>query len=249
MILSYRRYFPKTNPFLGIIITVIDQNRRKHHERQIYKLKLQLDSLAVFSQIKKDPVIRKLRRLLKALCANDTEAAVAAWGSFAAALLPHTASLTEYVKSRVMEDDNFYVKEKASGRPTDREADEAARREIDILQNVCAFSSQDAADAIDYDGYLPSWRTEASDLHRDFAEKLESIGRTGYGIYARYSFFRVDQGSIVPVAHPDFQPLESLFGYERERSLIIKNTRALIDGTGASNMLLYGDAGQEKAPL
>ena len=47
---------------------------------RFYKLKLQLDSLAVFSQIKKDPVIRKLRRLLKALCANDTEAAVAGLG-------------------------------------------------------------------------------------------------------------------------------------------------------------------------
>ena len=49
------------------------------------------------------------------------------------------------------------------------------------------------------------------------------------------------------MAHPDYQPLESLFGYERERELIIKNTEALVDGTGASNMLLYGDAGTGKS--
>ena len=51
----------------------------------------------------------------------------------------------------------------------------------------------------------------------------------------------------MPVKHPDCQMLDQLFGYERERDLIIRNTRALVDGTGASNMLLYGDAGTGKS--
>jgi len=66
-------------------------------------------------------------------------------------------------------------------------------------------------------------------------------------MFAKYSFFRLENGQIVPVAHPDFQPVNQLFGYERERGLIMKNTEALVNGTGASNMLLYGDAGTGKS--
>ena len=78
-------------------------------------------------------------------------------------------------------------------------------------------------------------------------EKLSNISRTGYGIYAKYSFFRLEDGEIVPVAHPDYQRLDELFGYERERDIIIRNTTSFAKGQGASNMLLYGDAGTGKS--
>ena len=94
---------------------------------------------------------------------------------------------------------------------------------------------------------LPKWKTEDLNLVKDFTKKLAEISHTGYGIYAKYTFFRVEDGDIVPVAHPDYQDLDQLFEYQRERDLVIKNTEALLDGTGASNMLLYGDMGTGKS--
>ena len=84
----------------------------------------------------------------------------------------------------------------------------------------------------------------------DFAARYEENIRTllhGYGIYAKYHVFTVHSGAIVPVRHPDPQRLDELSGYERERRKVIANTRALLEGRPASNVLLYGDAGTGKS--
>ena len=79
----------------------------------------------------------------------------------------------------------------------------------------------------------------------------ESMGETvrwlGYGIFARYHMFTVENGQLVPVKHPDPQQLEQLPGYEQERQKVIANTQALLDGKPANNVLLYGDAGTGKS--
>ena len=59
--------------------------------------------------------------------------------------------------------------------------------------------------------------------------------------------FIVRDGIIVPVKHPDKQRLSELYGYETERSAVISNTIALLEGKPAQNVLLYGDAGTGKS--
>ena len=215
--------------------------------KKFNQLKLQLDSLSVFSQIKNDIVIHRLRNLLEAICENNKDEAVSLYSDFVSALYPHTSSLTDYMQMLIIEDDNFYVKSKAAGHIIDAEIREAAENELMILQQLSSITSQQIKGAIDYDGFLPSWSNHPVDLKYDFMEKLNNISKSGYGIFAKYNFFRIADGEIVPVAHPDYQTMDQLFGYERERSLIVKNTDALINGTGASNMLLYGDAGTGKS--
>ena len=210
-------------------------------------LKLQIDSLTVFSHIKEDSVILKLRALLEAISQNEKDEVVRLYSDFVSALYPHTSSLTCYVRTLMLQDDNFYVKAKASGIQPDMEIGNAVEQEIEILQEVASINSEEIKEAINYDGYLPSWKIHQERFSTCFAEKLASITKTGYGIFAKYTFFRVDNGQIIPVAHPDFQKMDQLFEYERERNLILKNTEALVNGTGASNMLLYGDAGTGKS--
>ncbi len=216
-------------------------------KKRAQQLKLQIDSLTVFAQIKEDEVMRKLRALLEAISGKSGDDTVRLYSEFTATLYPHTVSLTEYVRTLMIQDDNFYVKGRASGSDMGPEVLDAVDAELSILQNIADLRSEDMKAAIDYDGYLPTWKTHAVDLHYDFMEKLQNITKTGYGIFAKYSFFRLDDGEIVPVAHPDFQKMDQLFEYKRERDLILKNTEALVNGTGASNMLLYGDAGTGKS--
>lgn len=211
------------------------------------RLKTEIDSLTVFSNIKEDPAISQLRRLLDALCEKDAENAVKLYSSFVSSLYQNTASLTDHIRTIVLQDDNFYVKNTAAGLQQDPVISCAAEKELSILQELTCLTSKSICDSIDYDGFLPSWTNRTIDLHYDFMEKLNNISKTGYGIYAKYDFFRIENDKIVPVAHPDCQPIEELFGYERERSIIMKNTSALLGGSGASNMLLYGDAGTGKS--
>ena len=216
-------------------------------KKKAHQLKIQIDSLTVFSHIKEDEVIRKLRALLEAVSGKAGDESVRLYSEFVAALYPHTVSLTEYVRTLMIQDDNFYVKGRAAGSKADPEIADAVEAEIGILQQIASLRCEDVKAAIGYDGYLPSWKTHAEDFKYDFMEKLQNITKTGYGIFAKYSFFRLDDGEIVPVAHPDYQRMDQLFEYKRERDLILKNTEALVNGEGASNMLLYGDAGTGKS--
>lgn len=209
------------------------------------KLKLRIDSLTVFSELRKTPAISALRRLLD-------EKTVAAYSDFVSMLYPHGASLSEYVRRLVLDDDNFYVKAIAAGNRIDPQIAAAAKNELKALNEIAAISAAEIKAAVSngdsaVSNILPEWTCEKVNLVKDFTGKLSVISSRGYGIFAKYNFFRVSNGEIVPVAHPDFQGLDQLFGYERERSLVIRNTEALIDGTGASNMLLYGDMGTGKS--
>ena len=96
--------------------------------------------------------------------------------------------------------------------------------------------------------YLPWFGTTEVDLAALYRERLENVGRCGWGVYAGHHMFCLDgEGRIVPVGHPDTICLEELVGYERERGLVLDNLRALLEGRSAANMLLTGDAGTGKS--
>lgn len=209
-----------------------------------------IDSLTVFSALKRDPVIRGLRELFSSLAeapASENPDIIRQYSDVLAALYPDGSDLSAYLRQLVLRDDNFYVQATAADQVLSGEIRKAARRELDLLQDLGTLNCQTVKEAMMYSGYLPSWTTSELCLASDFMRKLDRIPVTGYGIFAEYSFFRIGDELIVPVAHPDVQPLRQLFGYERERNLILQNTQALLKGSGASNMLLYGDAGTGKS--
>lgn len=211
-------------------------------------IKHQIDSLTVFSDIKNDTVIRKLRDMISSAQKGDTDETIKSYSAFLSSLYPHTSDLTDYIRSLIIQNENFYVKAKASKKDISCEIISAAEHELDVLSDISSIKPEDITDALAYDGFMPLWTVSLCDFKKVFHEKLDNISKNGYGIFAKYSFFRLNNdGKITPVTHPDCQSIDSLYGYKRERDLIIKNTKALISGSGASNMLLYGDAGTGKS--
>lgn len=116
-----------------------------------------------------------------------------------------------------------------------------------MLRKIASVTPQQLKEVLGYKEFLPEWEISDANFEIDFENKLANISKVGYGIFAKYNFFRLEDSVIVPVAHPDYQSMDQLFGYDRERNIIIKNTEALANGAGASNMLLYGDAGTGKS--
>ena len=95
--------------------------------------------------------------------------------------------------------------------------------------------------------FLPRWETSSIDLPAAYAQRMSEVGRKGYGMFAKHHVFTVENGQLVPVKYPDPQRLSELPGYEKEREKVIANTKALLAGMPANNVLLYGDAGTGKS--
>ncbi|MBQ0079126.1 MAG: ATP-binding protein [Eubacterium sp.] len=215
---------------------------------QFRHLKLQIDSLAVFRSVKNDVAVSRLCDLLEALAdGKGPEETISIYSSVVECLYPVSSDLGDYVSKLVTEDENFYIKAVAAGITVADEIRRAVDNELSVLQTLAMLDAGTIKEAIGYDDFLPAWTNGTVDIAYDFHLKLNNIMQTGYGIFAKYDFFRLENGVIVPVSHPDYQSLDQLFGYERERNLIMKNTEALVKGTGANNMLLYGDAGTGKS--
>ncbi len=219
---------------------------------EMKELRLRLHGLTVFRTLLQDPVIARLDTLLAAACADasDTENAVKAadaCGAFAAALYEAGGDWSGYLLDAVLRSENLHVRRVAAGMPPIAELTEALQGELCFLQRLSAFDGAALRKLPGVLGALPRWRTQPLDFRARYEEHLRTINRHGYGIYAQYSVFTVRDGALVPVRRPDIQPLDALSGYERERDLVIANTRALIEGRPAANVLLYGDAGTGKS--
>ena len=180
---------------------------------------------------------------------QSTGAVCDAAASFEAALFEHTTSFGEYLSAAVLEAETVCVRQAAvSEVPPVLQT--ALDNELDFLRQLCSLTLDellDAAGAADKLPFLPRWETKAIDLHAAYAQRMSEVGKKGYGMFAKHHVFTVENGQLVPVRYPDPQRLDELPGYEQEREKVIANTRALLAGMPANNVLLYGDAGTGKS--
>lgn len=216
-------------------------------KNKLNQLNTKLDSLTVFRQLLSDPVIENFQYLADTLNTKDVQEQVDAYCEFTSALYQESANLSTYIHKLVRNDENFYVKAKAAGNAVSPVIEISLGSELEVLEELAGITSAGIKEAIGYKGFLPDWENSYLNLYEDYKERIEMLPVTGYGLYAKFSTFHLEGGKIVPVHHPDSQSLDTLFGYERERNMIIRNTEALVNGEGASNMLLYGDAGTGKS--
>ena len=210
-----------------------------------------LHGLVIFRALLDDDVIAKFVDLTDRMAAapQSTGAVCDAAASFEAALFEHTTNFGEYLSAAVLEAETVCVRQAAvSEVPPVLQT--ALDNELDFLRQLCSLTLDellDAAGAADKLPFLPRWETKAIDLHAAYAQRMSEVGKKGYGMFAKHHVFTVENGQLVPVRYPDPQRLSELPGYEQEREKVIANTRALLEGRPANNVLLYGDAGTGKS--
>ncbi len=209
-------------------------------------ISLSLRSLAVFRRLLEDSVIKKLCALTEARELPAPEQ-VSRYADFAAALFENSTNLTDYVWSRIMEDDNIYVQKRAQRQPAGDVLEACVNNELAVLQTAAQLTPSDIRAHIRYDGFLPDWQTSDTNFSDGFTQLMETITVTGCGVFARHTMLRVKDGAVVPVTNPDPIRLADLKGYERQKQAVTNNTLALLSGKPAANALLYGDAGTGKS--
>lgn len=213
------------------------------------KYSYDLKTLVIFRNLLKDSVIEKLMLLLECVeNSSATEVQLEKYADFVAELYKHNTNLTEYVLNKIFEDENVYVLSK-SNKATENNLllEDCISHELDILNSIATIKSQDIKNSIDYSKFLPNWDISSHNFKEEYLLRVKNISAFGYGIFAKYNMFIVENGDIVPIKYPDTTTLDQLIGYQRERKIVIDNTKALIDGKPASNILLYGDAGTGKS--
>jgi len=213
----------------------------------ITQLHAKLSSLAIFRNLLNSPVMEKFMALL-ACPKDDIAASVNSYSDFVSQLYREGEDFSSYILNYILEDENSYMLAKCSGKPTEGPMEQALDQELALLQELCAVTSSDVQALIcGYDGFLPGWNTSSFDLKAIYRDRIANIHKKGYGIFAQYHMFSINDGQIVPIKHPDPQRLDQLSDYEMERNKVIRNTEALLSGAPASNVLLYGDAGTGKS--
>ena len=205
-------------------------------------LKDQLKSLCIFRDLHADPVITALMRYLE-------NPEIAGYSAFVSSLYEaNGGDLGQHIKEICTSSSNIYVKTAGSGQAIPRYMQQTLEEELSILQSAASLTKEAMCKPLNYQGFLPDFVTTSLQLADIYLHRAKNIGKFGYGIYAKHRMFYVDeQADIVPVLNPDRTELSQLIDYERERKIILDNTKALLGGKLAANILLTGDAGTGKS--
>lgn len=205
-------------------------------------LKEKLEILCIFRDLLRDDVISRLMKYAE----NPSNSAYAEFVS--ALYCANGGNLTEYIRQLCENSENIYVRTIGRGEQAPEFMHSALLEELNVLQEVSRLTKDELCKELHYDGFLPEFTSFEADLKSSYLNRVGNIGKYGYGIYAKNRMFFVDDNaSVVPVLHPDTISLSQLVDYERERDIIISNTKALLCGKPAANILLTGDAGTGKS--
>ena len=219
---------------------------------KLHEWNARLHGLVIFRSLLSDPVAARFAALIDCLTAgnNSVGSVCNAVAQFEAALFERTTNWSQYLSTAVLEAETVCVRQAAAGAlaPVLQAALEG---ELNFLQQLCSLTLDALLDAAEVPAeelaFLPRWETADLDLPAAYAQRMSEVGKKGYGMFAKHHVFTVENGKLVPVKYPDPQRLSELPGYEKEREKVIANTRALLAGMPANNVLLYGDAGTGKS--
>ena len=213
------------------------------------EIRTRLGLLAVFRELLDDTVIAALCRYLELLEKEDEKAAAWAYAQFVSDLYAvNGGELGQHISSLCDNSANIYVRMIGSGITPSEHLRRCVDEDICTLQAVAELTPQQLHAPLSRLGFWPEFGCGGVDLAASFAHRVENIGKYGYGLYAGHHMFYVDEdGAIIPVKNPDTITLDQLVDYESERAQIVHNTRALLEGLPAANILLTGDAGTGKS--
>ena len=214
-------------------------------EQEKKNLACEMSSLSVFRGILHKEPLSTLIDFLSS--AGTAQQKMSLYGAFVHSLAKDGYSFSRFLSRAVYEDENSYIIGTARGEKLPQVLVRNAEAELRLFSRLTGLTAGELCEALSYSGYIPEFDNEKIDFTATYKDRLEHIGIYGYGIFASAKMFRVAENEIVPVEAPDDISIDSFVGYEEERHKVLENTRALVEGKTAANVLLFGDAGTGKS--
>ena len=214
---------------------------KKEEQKNLAK---KLLTLSVFRNLINEVPLKNLINYLKS--DNDALEKASLYGEFVYSLGVYGNSFSEFLSRAVFEDENYYIVSVAKKKKIDSSIMENAIEELKLLSSLTELDEKELTqDAILE--YVPKFKNKRIDFVFEYKKRIKNVDKYGYGIFASSEMFKVVDGEIVPVESADEIKLDSFVGYEDERKQVLENTKALLEGRPAANVLLCGDAGTGKS--
>ncbi len=226
--------------------------------KDLAKLYKKVQTLVIFSSLPQDEALNKLNLLMEHLCTlseyqdkldlNNQAIALKYYSEFVGELYEKSGgNLSDHIINLILDDQNVYSKSLSLKREVPASLKECLAKELDTLSQLSLLQSTTLKQKIGYEGFLLEYTVTEHDFEKLYLERISQIHQKGFGKFAKHSTFMLEDETLIPVQKPDKTSLSDLMGYRAQRRQVIDNTKALINGNRAANILLYGDAGTGKS--
>lgn len=218
-------------------------------EKESDKIKLGFSSVVIFRNILKDKVIKKLIKFLNCESEDNTYniKKIDLYSDFLSELLKYNNNLADYILAQIFIDDNIYINKLILKQEINNNLKKTLKNELNFFKSLSSFDFSSIFNK-EYSKNIAELEIKEIDFYKIYSEHIKNIDKKGYGIFYNNNMFILDdRKNIIAVKHKDNQDIKKLYGYETERNKVIANTKILIEGKKANNILLYGDAGTGKS--
>ncbi len=237
---------------------------------QIRYLQRQAASLLLYQSVLTSPTAQAFLDLLQALHHSEVSGldCQVAYGNWFKVQAAQNLSWKDALIWEILKDENPFSRK---AQQTDFASlppalVEAARHDLQVLQNIYECSSEQLSKWVRVAGQLdvvpPIWHSETVAEPGDkplygqlekwsaAAESLaEYYRKFGTGLFAEYRAFSWRSGQLAGISHPDRINLKELVCCDWQRDALVKNTEFLLAGYPALHVLLYGSRGSGKSSL
>ena len=218
-------------------------------ENELEKIKLGFSSIVIFRNILKTKVIKKLIKFLNFEIRDniDNIKQIDLYSEFLSELFKCDNNLADYLLSQIFLDDNIYINKCILKEEINNNLKKILKNELNFFKYVSSFDFSSLLNK-EYSKKIAELEIKEIDFYKIYSEHIKNIDKKGYGIFYDNNMFVLDdKKNIIAVKHKDNQDIKKLYGYETERNKVISNTKILLEGKKANNILLYGDAGTGKS--
>ena len=234
-------------------------------------------SLLLYQSVLTGDIGQAFLHLLDALIAGDDLTTRLAYGEWFSELANHQISWQRYLVSQILLADNAFSQQAQTADALETIDEQiapgilaAAHHDLDILEDLYHLpieklsqwtgqigdSSTPPVMQIGLEPEFPIEFPYAAGWHSATQELANYYCTHGVGIFGQFKAFRwqsqnapYPSGHLVGIESTDPISLKQLIGYDHPKQQLIQNTKFLLDGYTAQNVLLYGSRGAGKSSL
>ena len=218
-------------------------------QKELDKIKLGFSSVVIFRNILKTKVIKKLLKFLNCKTKEniDNIKQIDLYSEFLSELFKSDNNLADFILSQIFLDDNIYISKCILKQEINNNLKKTFKNELNFFKYISSFDFSSIFNK-EYSKNIAELEIKEIDFYKIYFEHIKDIDKKGYGIFYNNNMFVLDDiKNIIAVKNKDNQDIKKLYGYEIERNKVLSNTKILIEGKKANNILLYGDAGTGKS--
>ena len=218
-------------------------------QKELGKIKLGFSSVVIFRNILKTKVIKKLLKFLNCETKEniDNIKQIDLYCEFLSELFKSDNNLADFILSQIFLDDNIYISKCILKQEINNNLKKIFKNELNFFKYISSFDFSSIFNK-EYSKNIAELEIKEIDFYKIYFEHIKNIDKKGYGIFYNNNMFVLDdRKNIIAVKNKDNQDIKKLYGYEIERNKVLSNTKILIEGKKANNILLYGDAGTGKS--